>query len=266
MCIKIGFITLVIVSIYIIFSVGIGIFPQIPSFLESKYIENLNSVFLNLSYSFLAACFFYIFSVYLPNKKDEKILYPMISQKINHIYGFFSNIYLEFSRDIKIKVTDAMHDDDIGRKLLFSIKDWGQINNFRKRLWGENITYYQHIYNSYSNILILFDLIIPYSRLLTAEQIKLIEEIRNSPFFTDISTIFRTKSRIAPGDRVLMGFIDLFIETKNKMLKLKKIQDEKHKFVNTIKQKITHKNKISFHEKLKKDIEKRDNEIKKANM
>jgi hypothetical protein len=222
------FVGTILLAFWIILSVGLEWMPLIPSFMSDISASKFNVVALNLSYSVVAAFIFYLLTIYFPKKRDGKILYPVMRRKINGVYQCFYYIYLEFGR-IKgygtagngSMIEEAIYNDDTGRELLMSA-DWNAIIPFHQKM-GETRTYVQNMYYTYKNMIEIFDLIILYGSHLTAKQLKLIEDIRNSSFFSVI-TRSATDSRVTVSAN---GFIDQFFEVKNKMLELKKIQDNK---------------------------------------
>lgn len=70
------------ISIYIIMVVGLGWFWTIG---ESGNYERINSLLINLSYSFLTGYLVYLFTVYLPLKRRSRRINLIVADKLNSI-------------------------------------------------------------------------------------------------------------------------------------------------------------------------------------
>lgn len=77
-------ILLTIISVYVIVYVGLGI--GCPIGVSDNY-ERINKVLENLSYSYLAGCIFYIFTVTIPSKVRRHKLNSVLKNKIGIIVG-----------------------------------------------------------------------------------------------------------------------------------------------------------------------------------
>ena len=83
--------------------------------------DNLNQLFINLTYSFLAGYVFYLLTIYFPQRKEKKRIQPVIRQKVLTIRKAISDILLEFSRDTDIK-KDFLETDNA--KIILMSKNW----------------------------------------------------------------------------------------------------------------------------------------------
>ncbi len=225
---KVIFYTVILFAIWVVVVVGLDIRPLlIPSFVNTPLPQKINAVLLNVSYSTLAAAIFYLFTVYLPRKRHVRTLHPIISRKINNIYSQVYSIYLEFGRTIghqdALYLNNAIKNDSMGLELLSSVKEWNEaIPLYRK--FKITKTYIQHIHHCYLRIIDVSDSLILHQELLTSEQLRLIDEIRNSSFFTIIDKVATDPQRKLD---VNHNITRLFFETKDKILELKNIQENK---------------------------------------
>jgi len=73
-----------LISLYIIFCVGLGWFWTIGFSFDS---DKINQILINLSYSYMAGFIFYILVSYLPYRLKTEKLKPVIKLKINDLYN-----------------------------------------------------------------------------------------------------------------------------------------------------------------------------------
>ena len=94
---------------------------QIPMNWSQVRCDNLNQLFINLTYSFLAGYVFYLLTIYFPQRKEKKRIQPVIQQKVLDIRKAISDILLEFSRGTDIK-NDFLEIDNA--KIVLMSKNW----------------------------------------------------------------------------------------------------------------------------------------------
>ena len=78
---------LLALSIWAILSIGIKIIPLIPTSLNVDLQNDLNSIYLNLSYSYIAGLVIYWFTVILPKRGRKKVYIPLINNLISNYYS-----------------------------------------------------------------------------------------------------------------------------------------------------------------------------------
>lgn len=168
-------------SFWIIFALGLNILPLINCSFNESFILNINSVLLNLSYSYIAGCIFYFLSVVLPRYKEQKQINPAIKIKIKNIERYVFDILIEFARETNYSIN--ISDIDSCSKALNS------------KRWTDNVPYLKKLYNINEDYLWLInnkriaisneinEIIIGYKSYLTSEQLVTLEKIRNAEIF-----------------------------------------------------------------------------------
>lgn len=116
--------------LWAIFAVQLQWIPFVEVSLTQETCDKLNIVYVNLSYSFLAAFFFYLLTIVFPRVKSERKIKCVLRKRIDAIQRKVADIVLEFSRNIdKSKVGD----------LKYSLKS---------KSWTDNIPMYQYLYHA----------------------------------------------------------------------------------------------------------------------
>ena len=175
--------------------------------------DNLNQLYINLSYSFLAGFVFYLLTIYFPQKRERKRLKPVIKQKVLEIRKELRNVLLEFSR--KTDIQNFMEIEN-ARNVLMS-KNWTDYIPTFQLLYKANISYIAYIKET--GILLkknINDFIQSYQRYMTAEQICLLEELSNMQIFS-IAHQFSQMTISLEDPNGKNSLIDMFIDAMNKM-------------------------------------------------
>lgn len=177
--------TLAILSIWGVLAIQLEIIHLIDVELSDKMCKSINHVYLNLSYSYIAALIFYILTIVIPKWKGEKTIQPVLILKTVGIRRVISDILLEFSRETEYDPNNL----DVGncKKILLS-KDWNKSMIYSKQLYGHEMRYteYTHVILGELNKQ-LTDFILTYMKYLTEEQLVLIEDIKASPIHKFLS-------------------------------------------------------------------------------
>ena len=143
--------------------------------------DNLNQLFINLTYSFLAGYVFYLLTIYFPQRIEKKRIQPVIQQKVLNIRKAISDILLEFSRDTDIH-KDLLEIDN-ANKVLMS-KNWTDKMPMFQYLYKAQISYLAYIGEVGKKIQKdIVDLIQSYQRYMTTEQVCLLEELSSMQIF-----------------------------------------------------------------------------------
>lgn len=94
-----------------ILAIQFQIIPVIRIRTGENTVNALNTLYLTLSYSFIAALVFYMVTQVLPVGRRKDILEPIIRRKIVDISRCIRNILLEFHRETKYEY-DVHNTDD----------------------------------------------------------------------------------------------------------------------------------------------------------
>ena len=143
--------------------------------------DNLNQLFINLTYSFLAGYVFYLLTIYFPQRKEKKRIQPVIQQKVLNIRKALSDILLEFSRNTDIH-QDFLEIEN-AKKVLMS-KNWTDKMPMFQYLYKAQISYLAYIGEVGNKIQKdVIDLIQSYQRYMTTEQVCLLEGLSSMQIF-----------------------------------------------------------------------------------
>lgn len=143
--------------------------------------DNLNQLFINLTYSFLAGYVFYLLTIYFPQRKEKKRIQPVIRQKVLTIRKAISDFLLEFSRDTDIK-KDFLETDNA--KIILMSKNWTDTIPMFQYLYKARISYLAYIGEVGKKIQKdIVELIQSYQKYMTTEQVCLLEELSSMQIF-----------------------------------------------------------------------------------
>lgn len=143
--------------------------------------DNLNQLFINLTYSFLAGYVFYLLTIYFPQRKEKKRIQPVIRQKVLTIRKAISDTLLEFSRDTDIK-KDFLETDNA--KIILMSKNWTDTIPMFQYLYKARISYLAYIGEVGKKIQKdIVELIQSYQKYMTTEQVCLLEELSSMQIF-----------------------------------------------------------------------------------
>lgn len=166
-----------VISVYIIFSVGLGWLWKIGSFENS---ENINQVLINLSYSYIAGLIFYLLTSTIPRYFTKQKITPIVDRKINEIYENIESCIQSFKKtemkDLIISsnidtITQMIESENILGKSYFS------------QMMLTDITNLEFIKSKKEIIYDLISDILSYKEYLSDEQLTNLENIRSSETF-----------------------------------------------------------------------------------
>lgn len=179
------FYSVLILSLWPILAIGLGWIGLIKCHYDYVAINKLNTVILNLSYSYIAGCIFYYLSVKFPDYKDKKEIKPAIKLKTDNIRRCLNDILLEFSRNTNLNYTF----DDLEKcKEIMISREWNDTVQMISQVNGVNISYLKLCLLQNKEITKEIEsLIIAYKSYLNTEQLLLLEKIRNCSFFNKIT-------------------------------------------------------------------------------
>lgn len=187
--------------------------------------DNLNQLYINLSYSFLAGFVFYLLTIYFPQKRERERLEPIIRLKVLEIKKELRNVLLEFSR--KTDIQNYMEIES-ARKVLMS-KNWTDYMPMYQLLYKANISYIAYIKET--GILLkknINNFIQSYQRYMTTEQICLLEELSSMQIFS-IAHQFSQMTISLEDPNGKKSLVDMFIDAINKMSEIEKSFSTKDK-------------------------------------
>lgn len=188
---------------------------------EQSLCDKINSVYVNLSYSFIAGYIFYILTIYVPQRINYKKIQPVLIKKVQLLKSSFRNVLLEFSRGVN--VSDFMEIES-ARQVLLS-KDWTSYIPMFQLLYKANMSYIEYINIEGKNIKQqVLDFIQTYKQFLTTEQICALEELSSMHIFRIASQFSQMNINLQPG---INSLIDEFILALEKVYEIEKLFSDK---------------------------------------
>jgi len=169
-----------ILCLYAVIQIRLGCFWNFGS------IENadaVNSIIEGLSYSYIAAYFFYLLTVFLPSRRRRKKIFPIIKERVHEIgIRNIHSILLEFGRGTQLgsDYRDVQHTEEIMRS-----KNWDSEVPMFKKYDGVSITHFRYADVQCRTIQDrIADIIIRYSEVLTEDEITALEKFSKNQYFT----------------------------------------------------------------------------------
>lgn len=187
-----------LLSAWAVFSIEIPWIPKIAVSWETATITGWNKVFLALAYSYVAGVILYWFTVRFPYALNKKRLSPVIDSKIRSIGNQLLNMSLEFRHLENPKENEV--DTIIG---LITTKRWTEACKVPYHVRRSNVTE-AFVYDYYDVQRSVSALISDYKKYLSAEQLILLEELRENKI-----TVF---FNVAEGHGQGFVFSDYFYE------------------------------------------------------
>lgn len=165
-----------ILCLYVIGCVGLEIFPTLG---YSGKANSINSVGLNLSYSFIAGWIFYLLVSYFPYKQRKSKLQKIINGKLKDIHDKF----IDSAKSIyPMNQWNGIHISK--ENLMERMRNISIIDMSSYSIAGMNITIIEHLRAQRTDIKNLIEEILEYKEYLNDEQLVLIEQIRDSVYFS----------------------------------------------------------------------------------
>lgn len=188
----------------------ISVIPVIMVDWQQETITSCNAVFLNLSYSYIAALIFYGLTTRLPVYRRKKELKPVIQKRISELGIEICNILLEFARK-----TGYNHDhrNTTDTDAIMRSKDWMAIMPSVLQFRNLKISYLDFL-NAVSKAIKdkVSDVIQKYKDEMTEEQLVALEALAHAPFFHQVEFLCSiVLGRIDEGgyDSLISDFIDM---------------------------------------------------------
>jgi len=173
---------LLLISIWTILSVGLTIIPTFEADITKETADRVNSVMINISYSYLAGYIMYFLTVSLPTYRRKMTMEPLIndyietycSQSLFSFFMYYNNSdLLEFDIKEHQNVKEIVIEHKKDEKMIDTIT---KSNTFQSR--KEILSRFNHESN------LFFNKIIPYEELLAQSQQEIINDIRKDNFIT----------------------------------------------------------------------------------
>ncbi len=210
---------LTLLSMWAIIAIQFHLIPVVSISKSEDTVNSLNTFFLILAYSYIAALVFYLVTVELPSRRRKDILRPIIKRKINGIGRCISDILLEFSRK-----TDYGHDvhNIENTESIMKSKNWFAIVPMIKKYRNIPISYLHYMQRCGENMKRqISDLITKYHTDMTASQLVELEKLSDASFFNTIDFICSIPdSSIA--DTGYKSLINDFINLQEQYIKVEK--------------------------------------------
>lgn len=174
---------LTLISIYAIFCIGLNIFPTISDISNS---DNINRVLLNLSYSYIAGCIFYLLVTYFPYRSTKNKLKPAINIKIKNIGDKTLDIAQCFSS------SNIGSLDEIKEQILIEYVSSKSIYSICSQHYtlGINLNILEYVISQREDIKKSVDELLHYKEYMPERKIMLLEIIRESNFFYQLNLFF----------------------------------------------------------------------------
>lgn len=200
-----------LLSAWAIFSIEIPWIPKVAVLGEAVTVAGWNKVFLALAYSYIAGVILYWFTVKLPFAMNKKRLSLVIESKISSIGSQLLNMSLEFCNLENPKVTEV--ETIMG---LITTRRWTEACKVPYHARRSNVTE-AFVYDYYEVQRSVTLLINDYKEYLSAEQLILLESLRESQMNTFFS--------VAEGQGQGFVFSDYFYEKVMKPSYRKLLED-----------------------------------------
>ena len=186
------FITVILLCLWVIVAVGLNCsFLKVSCDYGIKTTENINTVLLNFSYSYIAGCIFYLLSVTFPKYRAKKIIRKGIMIKKKSIQKILNHILQCFSEGTQLSAEDHSEENI---QNIFVKKNWNDMDAECKLLRYNKTTIQAcNLHNQYLKEEI-DDLIIKYKEYLSEEVLSLLEELRDSQFIKNVAIFSRLNS------------------------------------------------------------------------
>ena len=166
-----------IISVYIILNVGLGWFWAIGS---CENANRVNQVLLNLSYSYIAGCIFYLLVTYFPEMQRKKTLRPAIKLKIEDLRKQINACIQTFEKNEDWNLIDNISKEQL-TNLIMNANMYD--NSYYAKTIGYTQNHLQFLHATRDNVFAIIEQILSYKEYLSAEQLLLIEKIHDSTYF-----------------------------------------------------------------------------------
>lgn len=164
-----------LLAAWAILSIELNIIHKIPVLWNDSTIEGLNHLYLNLSYSYIAGAIIYWFSVSLPYQINKHKISKVIRNKINDIGVQIQNMNIEFrTPENQPRISNIQATMELFNYGIWIGKCRIPIHLNHKSVISAFVQDYENLQSYVSGI------INDYKEYLSAEQILLLEGLRNS--------------------------------------------------------------------------------------
>lgn len=165
------------ISIYTIGCVGLEVLPTLGT-TETPIL--INSVLLNLSYSYFAGLIFYLLVTHYPFYLQRKKFSPIIKSKINDLYNQVEATIQTFETKEVKGIVDTITFEDLKKVIE---KNSMYSNSFYANTVGYQMNNFQFLVETKNNFFTIIERLLIYKDYLSINQIVSIEKIRDSSFF-----------------------------------------------------------------------------------
>jgi len=165
-----------LLSIYSILYIGLGILWSVGY--SSNY-ERINTVIINLSYSYFAGLIFYIFVSYLPYLSRKIKFKPIIQDKVNSLYNQINACVVSFQSDTD---GDLIKDINYDKLENIIVSNSMYSKSFYGKQTGIAMDNFLFLNQTRGRIFSLIESILQYKEYLPNETIVKIEKIKDSTY------------------------------------------------------------------------------------
>ena len=193
------------------------------------YVENeeaMNSIIEGLSYSYIAACFFYILTSFLPAKRRKKMLSPIIRERVQRIGSKnIHSIMLEFGRQTELDI-DYRKTENTAE--ILKSKDWDVEVPLIKQYNGISITYFRFaVAQSKAIRERVADIIIRYKEVLTEDELVALEDFSEMSFFSTVESLSSFPNMMV--NNGVDSLIEDYVKMQEKYLEVERVFGIKNK-------------------------------------
>ena len=212
-----------VLCLYAVIQIRLGWFWNIC---YAENAEAINTIIEGLSYSYIAACLFYLLTSFLPAKRRKRMLSPIIRERVQRIgTKNIHSILLEFGR--KTGLDYNFRNTDHTAEVLKS-KDWDTIVPLIQQYNGIRLTYFRYVVAQSKAIKErVADIIIRYKEVLTEDELVVLEDFSDMSFFNIVESLSTFPNMTV--NTGVNSLVEDFVKMQEKYLEMEKIFRIKNK-------------------------------------
>lgn len=114
-----------IVCFWVICSIRLNVIPKINTSWNQNFCDNLNEVFVNLSYSFFAGFIFFLLTVVIPDYKRKKKIKPILHLRVEACFRIIDSIINKFANCSSSVCQRSLSRDELS--VILDSKKWRDV-------------------------------------------------------------------------------------------------------------------------------------------
>ena len=205
-----------VLCLYAILQIRLGWFWAIGS---ARRAGDINAIIEGLSYSYLAAALFYLLTMYLPAKRRQEKIVPVIQKRVEEIGSKNIRAMLfEFARETEYGADwkSSTHTAEILKS-----KDWDAPVPMFQQYNGIQISYLHYLNLKGKQLKErISDIIMKYKEDLTEEQTVVLEELSDMDFFGTIASLSSFPRMTVNGGKD--SLVNMFCKMQEKYFEVEK--------------------------------------------